>query len=239
LKGAVSPVGSLLVTERGIDIASTFCGSYHILDMGRHFRDYFVSNTLLSFPPCAGLPLAHPYAELGHKSKATSVTGNTGEAVAGMVGRRLLDLNTNEIVHIKARGKMKSPDCMFRAGHRLPGVLAAGFPTSYGHPLPAWWPVEAKARGSPRETLRAIEKEAYVQLAAFWHAIRTTCPQDVGFGLAVGLACEKRMMLEIVVFFPKDQVRLRTHLQSRTPAKYLAAIESGKDTITRGCLYDC
>lgn len=232
-------VGQIRVNDRVIGLEAGFCGSYHILEMRQHYRQYIATNTLLAFPPCVGLPLAHPYVELGHKVRATGVFGNIGETVTGLVGRRIFGGSRNEIIHIRPKRKLRSPDFMMRIGPQPRALLQPIWPVQPAPPVPAWWPVEAKARASLNAVQTAIESEAFLQLAAFWHATHVAYPNDVGYGIAVGFAYEVNVRVEIVIFTPLNSQGLLAHMQSLAYADFLLGLENGSDIQTRGYINGC
>src|SRR5579871_4127030 len=222
-QGNETLIARVPLNDNTVGTTAGFCGSYHILSMGRHYRAYVVTGIFPRFPDCAGLPPSHPYMELGRKQRAAGVTGNIGEVATGIIGLRVLNLNINEVTHVKPGptfGRRKTPDYMLRAGHNLPGRLQPVWPAGFGLNLPEWWPAESKARPTASAVSVAVKTEAFPQLAAFWHTIQNGFPDDVGFGMAVGLAYENPARITITLFLPRNQPALLAHLAASTYTDY-------------------
>ena len=149
LFGAEQPLNSVTLDPRVMNSISAYAGSYHILEMGRHFYEYVISSAgLPRFPLCPGLPPAYPFLALSNKLRAAGVTGNIGEGVCGVVADAIFGLPFGTFLHVNLKpggGLRKTPDYMFQLGPYLPGpclpVWAPGLPA-----LPTWSPVESKAR---------------------------------------------------------------------------------------------
>jgi hypothetical protein len=240
VKGTARQLGRIRLNEAVIGMSAGHCGSYHILAMDKHYLEYVITGSFPSLPSCVGLTPTHPFVALANKQRAAGVTGNIGEAVTGVVARRVLDLKVGEFVHVKPKqgfGRRKSPDYLFRVGPKLPGPFAKLWPPPLSVPLPTWWPVESKARNSPKAADDAVEAAALAQLASFWHTIQNGFPQDVGFGMAVSLAYETSSRVMITLFLPRNQSKLLTHLASAKHPKFMA--DFSNDTVTRSALYGC
>src|SRR5262245_25043820 len=92
LHGPQQFVGLIQLNAGSIGGSAAWAGSYHILEMARHYDEYVVTGMLPSLPVIPGFPVTHPYRRLASKIRAAGVTGNIGESVAAIVARRRFGL---------------------------------------------------------------------------------------------------------------------------------------------------
>jgi hypothetical protein len=241
LFGAEQALNSLTLDPKVINSISDSAGSYHILEMGRHFYEYVIGTAgPPPFPPCVGLPRAYPFVRLSNKLRAAGVTGNIGEGVCGVVANAIFGMPLGTFLHVNLKpaiGLRKTPDFMFRLGPYLPAVwpvpLAALPPA-----LPTWWPVESKARTTRGGVNTAVRSEALPQLASFWYSIRNSFPNAVGFGMSVGFAYETNPCVFLNVFLPSNLAGLQAYLAGMPDYDTLRAEVDAQPNLIRGYLYD-
>jgi hypothetical protein len=242
LFGGEQPLNSVTLDPAVMNSISAYAGSYHILEMGRHFNDYVLSAAgLPTFPQCAGLPPAYPFLALSNKQRAAGVTGNIGEGVCGVVADAIFGMPFGDYIHIKlkpAAGLRKTPDYMFRLGPYLPAVWHAAL-GALPAPLPVWWPVESKARTTRGSVDTAVRSEALLQLASFWYSIRNSFPNAVGFGMTVGFAYETNPRVLINVFLPSNQAALQVYIASKANYNAFRVEIKAQPNLIRSRLYDC
>lgn len=210
LRGARVPLGPTLLDPVAIGSVATWAGSYHVLAMGRHYDDYVMTSRVLMLPYIAGFPRAHPYEKLTGKIRDAGVTGNIGEAIAAIIARRFAGAAIADIAHIQARTpfrRRRAPDYLMRLGPVMPGALGAVIPPLARVPVPEWWPVESKARTTPRGCSLA-RTDALDQLATYWSILAGTQPQVVGFGMIVTFAYKSPREVCVSVILPSNQNRL-------------------------------
>jgi hypothetical protein len=214
------PLGNLVLDSSSIHGTSAWAGSFHILEMGRHYQDYVMGATLPALPQLQAIPTAYPYQRLKTKIRATGVTANIGEAVAAVFTRRVLGAGVADIAHIELRrafGKRKTPDYLLRIGPLLFPALSAlnaAGPLSGG---PEWWPAESKARSTETSAVSA-RRDAIEQLAVCWRLLRLSQPAAVGYGLVVTF-----------VYQPPREVRA-TFIVPKTPQGLLTALTNNDDS---------
>lgn len=241
LNGPESGIASIRLEPEVVGTEADLLGAYHILEMGRHFDDYVVTDFLPSLPPILNFPVAHPYLGLSGKIRSSGVTGNVGEAVTALFARRVLQLGIGDVAHIRptqAFSRRKAPDYLLRVGDVLPGPLDAIWPVNlqFPHRAPEWWPAEAKARTTPTSTASGIT-DALKQLAGYWHTIHRTRPREVGFGMVVSLTYQVPRKILVSLFVPRRRSRLLNRLRSLNYADYLAALNQDQETL--GSLHGC
>ncbi|HEX8916270.1 MAG TPA: hypothetical protein VF796_28225 [Humisphaera sp.] len=211
------PLAPLVVAQHDIDHVGQFAGAYHVLEMGQHFRDYVEQGNMPAFPAIAGFPVTAYHEPLTNKQRAQGVTGNIGEAIAGLVAHRVLEVPSNGIAHIRLQRpfrRRQCPDFMIRTGSAFPTVianLAAQRGVTY---CPSWWPLESKARVDGNACDDAAS-DAFRQLAAYWYTIaHGPHAGDVGFGFVVTCAYDRNRGVCLRVFMPNNAGALQTHLRS-------------------------
>ena len=204
---------NLRIRSSRIDTASGYAGSCHVLEMGQHYSEYVrYKGQFPVFPHVLGFP-PRPYLEpLDTKSRASNITGNIGEIIAGIVAQRTLRFSSRGIAHLKAKSNTQTPDYLLKRTVGFASLLSEIEPSLSAGDLPNWWPMESKARGNGG--LIAGVKEALRQLAAYWYHIRNSEPQDVGYGIVVGADFRRPRRVCIHVFIPSRQLSLLTHLRS-------------------------
>jgi hypothetical protein len=183
--------------------------------MGRHYDDYIMTGMLMSLPPIAGFPMAHPYQQLAGKIRAGGITGNIGECVAALFARRYLSAKLDQIAHIKPRRPFKpnkSPDYLMNIGGSISNVFSKVIPKGFPSSWPDWWPVESKARNSDNASLSA-RRDALKQLFAYWSLLLNSRPSAVGFGLIAVFKYQPSRQLRISLILPKNQPALLTELK--------------------------
>lgn len=238
--GADAPVRRvrrMQITTASLNGVSSFAGSYHILEMGRHFADYYARPRRLALPvsssPIPSFPPNIPFVPLKDKTRSPGVTANIGEALAGLIGRREFGLGPRRVVHIvPASGNVKCPDFMFRfdpVPRSFYGMLRrGGYSSASLRAAPVWWPVEAKARGEDGEK-DGFEK-ALIQLSAYWWKMAETQSNltEMGYGLIANcLADNAPPVIRVHLLIPKDQSRVTRYFAAavrRTNGNYLSFI---------------
>jgi hypothetical protein len=209
----------LIIRGSRVDTASGYAGSCHVLEMGRHYSEYVrYRGEFPGFRRVPGFPHSHYLEPLDTKSRASNVTGNIGEIIAGIVAQRTLRLYSREIVHLKAKTTSKTPDYLLKRTPRLVQLLSEIDPTIFGGYLPEWWPMESKARGGG--SLTTGVKEALRQLATYWYHIRYSGPQDVGYGIVVASYLKRPRRVCIYIFTPSDQNSLLGYLRGFSYESY-------------------
>ncbi|MCC6650371.1 MAG: hypothetical protein IT348_04390 [Candidatus Eisenbacteria bacterium] len=194
--------------------------------MGRHFEAYVARPWQQQLPQIPGFPPQHPYIQLASKTRAAGVTGNIGEAVAGIVMARLLTSGPVDIAHIRPvqpfRAR-KSPDFMARLDFARVSVTVGSAPT--------WWPVESKARSTANAVDQAI-RESIRQHAAYWYTIQNAAPGALGYGCTVAFQYQVPQRIDVVVFQPGDPARLATKLSSaKSYRDYVKEVLEDGDTL--------
>src|SRR5450759_1530645 len=97
LSGPTRPLAPIYLDAPSVGNASSWRGSYHVLNMAEHYHDYFGTRRVLALPVIPGIPPAHPYQRLTAKIRAAGVTGNIGECVAALFARRYLNAGVGDI----------------------------------------------------------------------------------------------------------------------------------------------
>ncbi|WP_373653486.1 hypothetical protein [Schlesneria sp. DSM 10557] len=215
-RGISHKLRPLSIAQHDIDHVGQFAGAYHVLEMGQHFRDYVEQGNMPAFPPIPGFPVTAYHEPLTNKQRAQGVTGNIGEAIAGIVSERVLKVPAQGIAHIRLQRpfqRRQCPDFMVRTGGGFPDVIAP-LASQYGvtH-CPTWWPLESKARVDGNGC-KSATSDAFHQLAAYWFTIASGAhASDVGFGFVVTCAYDRNRGVCIRVFMPKNVTALQTHLR--------------------------
>jgi hypothetical protein len=218
IQGRQQPAGTVQLSPRSVGGAAAWAGSYHILFMGRHFDDYVVTQRLLGLPMIPGFPDVHPYQRLTGKIRAAGVTGNIGESVAALVGRRRLGLALTDIAPLQPGRRLRSPDYLMRIKPSMPGLFRPILPSGGAGSWPDWWPVESKAR-TTEEGARAARLDALRQLVAYWSAVARQHRDAVGFGVVVTLVYHVPREVRATLILPRRPNRLRNYLMGRDVAE--------------------
>ena len=216
-------LGNLQLDVGSVGSTSSWAGSYHVLSMGRHFEEYVLTPRSLLLPPILNFPASHPYQRCTGKIKAPSVTGNIGEAVAALFARGCLGLYISDIAHIRPNQpfrQRKVPDYLMRMKQFLPGQLQGVWPQGVSTG-PEWWPVESKARNTSSSTKQGV-REAFKQLAAFWHTIHASRPNETGFGMVVSLTYNFPREVLVTLFLPQNQNSLLARLRATDYQTYVS-----------------
>lgn len=208
--------GQFKVTARRINSISRLAGSYHVLEMGRHFDDYVENDhrpLLITAPYLAQFPALLAHQPLDIKMRSSGVTANIGEAIGALVARNSFDLSLREVVHLTTRSShrgYKSPDYLFDFANGLPTWFNSEPRLAAISNIPRWWPVESKARaGSPNQAIR----DAFEQLCAYWWsaAMSGVLP---GFGIVINtLYARNPAEIRVHVFVPTNVVKFRELLR--------------------------
>lgn len=203
----------LRIESLQVDTTAGYAGSCHVLEMGRHYSEYVrYRGRYPAFRSVPGFPTGNYLRQLDSKSRASNVTGNIGEIVAGIVARRTLKIDIGGIAHLKANTFSQTPDYLLSPTTEFEQVLVDIQPTLAGATFPDWWPMEAKARASDRWKDAAME--ALRQLTAYWYFNCVAAPQRVGYGVVVATQFERPRRVRVLVFVPLDQAGLITYLKS-------------------------
>ena len=183
-----------------LDQASTWCGSYDILEMGQHFDNYVMTPRPLLLPLIPGFPAGRRYIALPGKLQAPSVQGNIGESVAAMTAGPVFGCDCGDIAHIRpggGRSAYKAPDLLFRVKSQL-RELASDLTGLGAIEMPEWIPCEAKCRRFPTG-VRAAIREAREQLAEFWDQL---VEEERGFGIACCFIHQPPQQVQVRLFLP-------------------------------------
>lgn len=222
------------IAQHDIDHIAEFAGAYHVLEMGQHYRDYVERGDTPQFPPILGFPVSAYFEPLTNKQRAQGVTGNIGEAVAGIVAHRVLEVPPSGVAHIRLQRpfrRRQCPDFMIRTGPKIPTVLAS-LPLPSTIDFPAWWPLESKARVDGNACNQAVS-DAFRQLAAYWYTIaRGARAEDVGFGFVVTCAYDRNAGICLRVFVPTNVAALQRYLTSfRSYDELVDEVEADNGTL--------
>jgi hypothetical protein len=215
-RGPEVGIGALTLDSTSVGATASWAGSYHILEMGRHYDDYVVSSRLLSLPAIPSFPRAHPYQRLTGKIRAAGVTGNIGECVGALFARRILAAAPGDVAHLQPSQPfqpVRTPDYLMRIGRLLPGPFLV--PSSNPPSFPDWIPVESKARTTEAAANDAA-RDAIAQLAEHWRR----APASAGYGLVVTLTYRDPRELTATLVLPRDPTNFVADLRSaNTPAQ--------------------
>lgn len=235
--GVSHPLGTLRVEEHDIDHVGQFAGAYHVLEMGQHFRDYVVRGSMPLFADIPGFPRTAHYEPLTNKQRAQGVTGNIGEAIAGLLVQRVLQVRSTGIAHIRLQRpfrRRQCPDFMIRLRSTFPAVIAHIPPLPSISHFPEWWPLESKARvdGNGCESAAA---DAFRQLAAYWYTIAFGLHSgDVGYGLISTCAYDRNQGIRLWMFVPRRVQDVVDYLRSfRSYDDFIESIEDDDGGLRR------
>lgn len=215
-----------------VEAASGYAGSCHVLEMGRHYAEYVrYKEQFPTFPRVTGFPLTPFLKQLDTKSRASNVTGNIGEIIAGMVARRTLKIDAAGIALLKTSPNSQTPDYLLQSTTQFTSVLREIVPALIGVTLPEWWPMESKARGVGGS---ACVQEALKQLAAYWYHNRDNDPQGAGYGIVIAVCFNRPRRISIHIFAPADQGMLLKYLRGFSTYKsYRKALNDDLDATRR------
>lgn len=96
----------IFIDSKQVALIGNYAGSYHIAEMGNQFVEYLQHDS--SFPILWGLPTFPswaPYNRLNRKTRASVVTGNIGESIAGQIAVGTLTASQRLIGHFEALTK--------------------------------------------------------------------------------------------------------------------------------------
>lgn len=225
----------LPIAQHEVDHVAQFAGSYHVLEMGQHFRDYVERGSMPPFPPITGFPVSAHYEALTNKQRAQGVTGNIGEAIAGLVTQRVLQVPADGVAHIRLQRpfrRRQCPDFMVRVGPAFPSAISGFAPLPSLSYCPEWWPLESKARVDGNACDQAAS-DAFRQLAAYWYTIAAgPRAADVGYGFVVTCAYDRNQGICLRVFVPNDVAALQRYLVGfPTYDDFVDAVEASDQTM--------
>jgi hypothetical protein len=228
---------SLFLDAAGIGPVCDIAGSYQIAAMGDQFSEYVLQPLTVLLPPAPAFAPHPAYARLPGKLRATSISGNIGEAVAAHWGVAHLQLTGGQIVHIKTTpgyGHRRSPDYLMQIGVSMLQSLPSTTRDLLAPPIrqallsaPDWWPVEAKSRESDNSEPAAFRK-AFRQIVAYWHTIQGVL-LEVGYGVIVNFTSLARRQILISLLLPSNQLALLSRLAVPRNAAQLRAYINGAD----------
>jgi hypothetical protein len=234
--GLIGPsqwLSPIYLDATAVGTASSWSGSYHVLNMADHYDDYVVTSRIIALPIIAGIPAAHPYRRLTAKIRAASVTGNIGECVAALFASRYLNATISDIAHTRPRQpfqRRRAPDYLMRLGPLMPAIFAGVIPSNFAISNPQWWPVESKARNT-FAAARAGRRDALRQLTTYWSLLVNSQPAAVGFGIVVTFTYQPPRELRATMFLPRNHAALVEAFEE--------AGEEIEDAILRSNLYGC
>jgi hypothetical protein len=241
MAGARVPLSNLEgVCDYHIDSVGEFAGSYDILEMGAHFRAYMEVPRRLAIPEVRDLPHPGFFQQLRFKNRASTVTGNLGESLAGIMACTHLQCTAQDIAHLttlRPFRRRKTPDYLLRIRGKLPPELMDHIPPATPS-LPEWLAMESKA-SADGSTARVGVENAFQQLAAYWYTIHAVAPNEVGFGLIISTVYAHPAEISLWVLLPANQPALTGHLA--TYATYQAFHNGWADArnIIRANLHGC
>lgn len=203
----------LRIESLQVDTTAGYAGSCHVLEMGRHYSEYVrYRGRFPAFRSVPGFPAGNYLRQLDTKSRASNITGNIGEIIAGIVARRTLKIDPGGIAHLKTNIFSKTPDYLLNPTTDFEQILADIEPSLAAVTLPDWWPLESKARAGGR--WRDVLMEALRQLAAYWYYHRHTAPQRVGYGVVVATEFGRPRRVRVFIFAPSNQAALVAYLNT-------------------------
>ena len=215
--GTDQALGTVRISPAQIQAACELYGSNYILRMGLHYQRYVIADYLPEYLLVNGIYLStNPAPKLTDKKRATSVTGNIGESILGVVARRKLGASRmNDVQPINATSSAKCPD--FRV--QLRPSFPASFQAANGSQLPVnfqFWPAESKAVETEGGAKPAV-KRALKQLGTYWYERRTFEPNVVGFGIVCcfiyrGTKSDPKRFIRLYVFTPINQALLQQRI---------------------------
>lgn len=212
-----------------VEAAAGYAGSCHVLEMGRHYAEYVrYKEQFPSFPRASGFPY-NPYLnQLDTKSRASNVTGNIGEIIAGVVARRTLKIDAAGIALLKTSPNSQTPDYLLQGTPEFTSVLTEIVPALAGETLPEWWPMESKARSAGG--LGSVQG-ALKQLAAYWYHNRYSDPDGAGYGIVIAACLKRPRSVSIHLFAPENQPALLTYLRGFSDYEtYRTALDANVNT---------
>ncbi|MCK9580679.1 MAG: hypothetical protein M0Q92_09545 [Methanoregula sp.] len=214
-------ISSLDVDPKSFGIISNWSGSYHILEMGDHFRSYIIDSEEIELPKNGDFPCGQIYDQLTHKTYATSVTGNIGQCMAVIFATSFLLSKPGDIVILDARRpfkKRKTPDFLMRFPN-ISEKCSDLMRLDYSIQLPKWWPVESKARREIINNSREPQEAALLQLISYWRTIVDEYPKNVGYGLITTFVYKSEKKLIVNFILPKNPELLKEKLISLNKEK--------------------
>lgn len=156
-------------------------GSRHLLQLGRHFDNYYDRRRVIPIWQTRGIYSRLPNFSENLKSHANDVVGQIGECSGALIMRRLIGLSTSEIEPLVVDANRKTPD--FRVYLQSSAMQKMGLP-QLPLPLPAEWPLESKSRPSHKDSRDGFY-DALQQIATYWLLRSPQEPSVVGYGLIV------------------------------------------------------
>lgn len=190
------PGGSLGLNEQTIGNSSSWAGSYHILSMGRHYRDY-IYRPEPELQEDQDFPPLDSFSRLTSKTKSQQVIGNIGECIAALLARNRLSAEVHDIVLLTTNAKRMRPDYLMNLDGPLIRGLFSQIPLTKNHLSyfadKRWWPVESKAT----KKVGSIDsrEKGLSQLISFWAKEKESLQDSAGCGL-------------IVTFFYEDSIQV-------------------------------
>jgi hypothetical protein len=243
ISGELTNVGSIFLNPETIGNSSSWAGSYHILSMGRHYRDYisyaFPEMQTNYFPPIEN------YFQLTTKNAAQQVIGNFGECVAAIFARRFLNARIGNINLLKTKKKIQMPDYLMdlendQIRNFFDEILPSGF-LLQSQSSQKWWPVESKATTSFSDN--DPRKKAINQLLSFWLNEKSNLPDSIGYGMIVSYAYDEPREVLISLIIPENPEKLKNLLGNK-PTKVRDKVKMKKKMSvfyrkSLEFLYDC
>ena len=240
--GNPGPIGAIRLKPTDMGTASEAFGSTFILRMGLHYDRYVLGGPPPNYQAVPALYTAAAIAgQSVGKARASSVTGNIGESIAGLVARRKLGSRPlDDVLPVVASSRAKSPDFVMK--------LRPMFPASFGQAVGAnltvafrRWPVESKAVETDGKAGAAVRK-ALLQLGTYWYERYPFEPSVCGYGIVVCFTYRgDPRKITVHVFTPSNQAALQAAIAQYRQATdrdgYLTQL-SAPNSILRGYLRD-
>ena len=213
------------LTETDIaEIADNF-GSYHVLEMGRHYREYAITPFSILLPSAASkpFPASSQFRPLPGKLRGGAITGNIGECATAWVARTVLFIPARGIVHATRTNK-KCPDFVFHIDRSLENqshLEVSKLAKQRLYRTAKWWPVEAKASDC-LSGVKSAEKDGFLQLIHFWWNFAyqaqlsgnaySAIAEGAGFGMLIGFVYQEEALknlprprqIRLTICFPKS-----------------------------------
>lgn len=218
------------INENTLETSKDYVGSYHVLEMGQHYLEYRKPENLFTElgKTFKDFPATDLFRKLENKTRASVITGNIGEMIAGIVASRTLKFPTDGIGHLIV-SKGRTPDYLLKNNKDFEKFLIdTKLANNYEvKKFPEWWLMESKASSISRTVSLT---DAYHQLLNFWYRMQDEYPEGLGYGIAVGTSIYKKT-IDIRIYIPQDQKALIVYFKELK--KILELFPDKKDRNTK------
>jgi hypothetical protein len=228
--GAPLRTSDISLTALNVGQTAGYVGANHVLRLDEHFHDYVQlqnRSAFFSLPAVPGFPHQPTFTPVASKKPSADIAGTLGEGATAIVLKRLARLRAIRLVTLEVSRTAKTPDFAVRLPANWMQTAQLQVPTGIPVP-PQWWPVEAKACQLAGTRMKSAAWKGFQQLVSYWRRIRTTSPNDVGFGIVVVFKYDNLVTspprLSAHIFLPRDQAAISTHLASKRVVSSARAI---------------